>query len=147
MSSNTNLTESNQSKADLQRQYRGKEGEGFAELRQAIREVTEGQVDLAKRHETLTIAAQKIREFSRQNEELRRQLNSASDSSWGAQGGQTRGAWQGEAAAVPYAHDYGFNAPGNNFSTAQYSGQYYPGNAAPTDTNYLRGHPGQGRGI
>lgn len=54
MSSNTNLTESHQSKAGLQRQYREKEAEGFAELQQAIREVTEGQVDLAKRHETLT---------------------------------------------------------------------------------------------
>ncbi|KAG1760427.1 hypothetical protein EDD22DRAFT_848492 [Suillus occidentalis] len=163
MSTNTNFTETHQSKADLQRQYREKEGEGFAELQQAIREVTEGQVDLAKRHETLTKGMSKIRELSRQNEELRRQLNRASDSSWGAQGGlpgfrthydakqhtggQTRGAWPGEAAAVPYAQDYGFDALGNNFSTAQYPAQYYPGNAAPSDTNYLRGHPGQGRGI
>jgi hypothetical protein len=54
MSSNTNFPESHQSKAEQQRQYRGKEGEGFAELQQAIREVTEGKVDLAKRHETLT---------------------------------------------------------------------------------------------
>jgi hypothetical protein len=53
MPSNTNFPEMHQSKADLQRIYRGKEGEGFAELQQAIREVTEGKVDLAKRHETL----------------------------------------------------------------------------------------------
>lgn len=111
MSSNTNFTESHQSKADLQRQYREKEGEGFAELQQAIREVTEGQVALAKRHETLTTATQKIRELSRQNEELRRQL---------------------------------MYAP---FSTAQYPAQYYPGNAAPSGTNYLGGYPGQGRGV
>lgn len=54
MSSKTNFPESPQSKADLQRQYREKEGEGFAELQQAIREVTEGKVDPAKRYETLT---------------------------------------------------------------------------------------------
>lgn len=72
------------------RQYREKEEEGFIELQQAIRKVTGGKVDVDKRLETLTKAAQEIRELSRQNEELRRQLNRISDSSWGAQGGQTR---------------------------------------------------------
>lgn len=93
MSFNSNITESPQSKAEQQRLYREKEGEGFADLQQAIREVTAGMVDPAKRHETLTAAAQKIRELTRQNEELRRQLNGVPHSSWGAQGGQTYGAW------------------------------------------------------
>ncbi|KAG2156875.1 uncharacterized protein EDB93DRAFT_1101291 [Suillus bovinus] len=139
MSFNANSPESHQSKADLQRQYRENQGEGFAELQQAIRDVTDGRVDPAKRHEILiagmqsfllifdqlthdTPAAQKIREFSRLNEELRRQLNSMlqSQSSWGAQG--------------PYAPV--------NFSTAQYSNQYYPDHAAQSDPNFFGGYPG-----
>ncbi|KAG2038357.1 hypothetical protein BDR03DRAFT_1009834 [Suillus americanus] len=161
MSFNANFPETPQSKANLQRIYREKEGEGFTELQQAIREVTDGKVDLAKRHETLTkgmsvysdgiqlpnphSAAQKIRELSRQNEELRRQLNRAPDSSWGAQGGQTHVAWPG-TTAIPYATQSGFGAMGNNFSAAQYPAQYYPNNTAPSNTNFSRGYPGQGRG-
>lgn len=145
MSFNANFPETPQSKANLQRIYREKEGEGFTELQQAIREVTDGKVDLAKRHETLTKAAQKIRELSRQNEELRRQLNRAPDSSWGAQGGQTHVAWPG-TTAIPYATQSGFGAMGNNFSAAQYPAQYYPNNTAPSNTNFSRGYPGQGRG-
>jgi hypothetical protein len=145
MPSNTNFPEMHQSKADLQRIYRGKEGEGFAELQQAIREVTEGKVDLAKRHETLMKAAQKIRELNRQNEELRRQLNKSS-SPRGGQGGQTHGAWSGGTTATPYAPVSGYGALGNNFSAAQYPAQYYPGNVVPSDPNFLQGYPGQGRG-
>jgi hypothetical protein len=112
---------------------------------------------------THTPAAQKIRELSRQNEELRRQLNGVSYSSMGAQGAlpdcwahsnakqhtgsQTRGAWPGGATAMPYAPDVGFGTVGNNFSTAQYPAQYYTGDAAPSDTNFWRGYPGQGRGV
>ncbi|KAG2134828.1 hypothetical protein DEU56DRAFT_405188 [Suillus clintonianus] len=99
----SNPTESHQSKAEMQRLYREKEGEGFTELQMAIREVTRGNVDLVKRHETLTkgmsnhsvdvqspnphsSAAQKIRELHRQNDELRRQLNMIADSSRGPPG-------------------------------------------------------------
>ncbi|KAG1851917.1 hypothetical protein F4604DRAFT_1301819 [Suillus subluteus] len=162
MSFSANYPETPQSKADLQRIYREKEGEGFAELQQAIREVTDGKVDPTKRHEILTKAAQKIRELNRQNEELLRQLNRAPDSSRGAQGalndcwtlsnakqhtgGQTHGTWPGGTTAIPYATQPGFGAMGNNFGTAQYPAQYYPGNAA-SNTNFSRGYPGQGRGI
>ncbi|KAG1798987.1 uncharacterized protein HD556DRAFT_1305833 [Suillus plorans] len=166
MSFNSNFIESPQSKADQQRLYREKEGEGFADLQLAIREVTAGRVDPAKRHETLKAGMSihsKIRELSRQNEELRRQLNGVPHSSWGAQGalpgywthsdakqhtgGQTHGAWSGGTTAIPYVPESSFGAPGNNFSSAQYPDQYYSGNAALPDTNYLRGYPGQGRGI
>ncbi|KAG1834797.1 hypothetical protein EV424DRAFT_1341129 [Suillus variegatus] len=142
MSFNSNFTESPQSKAEQQRLYREKEGEGFADLQQAIREVTAGM---------------KIRELYSQNEELRRQLNGVPHSSWGAQGalpgywthsdakqhtgGQIHGAWPGGTTAIPYVPESSFGAPGNNFSSAQYPDQYYSGNAALPDMNYLRGYP------
>lgn len=129
---NSNSPETHQSKADLQRIYREKEADGFAELQDVIRQVTDGRIDPAKRHETLTKAAQKIRELSLQNEQLREQLNRISN----PQGGQ---AWPGGAGP-------GFGAPGNNFNTMQYP-QYYPNNAAPSNTNFGRGYPGQGRGV
>ncbi|KAG1729254.1 hypothetical protein EDB19DRAFT_1743975 [Suillus lakei] len=94
-----------------------------------------------------TPAAQNIRELNRQNEELRRQLNIISDSSRGAQGGQTHGAWSGGATAIPHTPDFGFSTLGNGFSTAQYATQYYPDNAALSNTNFSRGYPGQDRGI
>lgn len=147
MSSNTNYPETQQSKADLQRIYREKEAEGFAELQQAIREVTDGKVDPAKRYETLTKAAQKIRELSCQNKEMRRQLNTAPNSSWGAQGSQTHGVWPGGTTTSPYPPVSGYGALGNNFSTTQYPTQYYPDNAALSNPNFLRGYPGQGRGV
>jgi hypothetical protein len=55
MASNSNFpdTHKSNSKAISQRQYREKEGEGFAELQQAICEVTGGQDEPEKRHDIL----------------------------------------------------------------------------------------------
>ncbi|KAG1862433.1 hypothetical protein C8R48DRAFT_673237 [Suillus tomentosus] len=148
MSFNSNFTESPQSKAEQQRLYREKEGEGFADLQQAIREVTAGMVDPAKRHETLTAGIKSESSIVR--------MKSYADNSTESlirrgerkhTGGQTHGAWPGGTTAIPYVPESSFGAPGNNFSSPQYPDQYYPGNAALPDMNYLRGYPGQGRGI
>ncbi|KAG1834799.1 hypothetical protein EV424DRAFT_1551989 [Suillus variegatus] len=73
-------TESPQSKADLQRLYREKEGEGFADLQQAIREVTAGMVDPVKRHETLT-AGMLIHSLHRKSESSLVRMKSYADNS------------------------------------------------------------------
>ncbi|KAG1748327.1 uncharacterized protein EDB91DRAFT_1334581 [Suillus paluster] len=142
----SNSPDSQQNKAISQRQYRGKEVEGFVELQLVIREVTGGRDVPVKRHETLTKAAQKIRELKHQNDELRRQLSiMIPDPSRGALGGQVPGAGPGGATVNPYAP--GFSAWEIDSSTAQYPAQPYFDNAEVSEFNLPHGYPEQGSGI
>ncbi|KAG1748326.1 uncharacterized protein EDB91DRAFT_1245034 [Suillus paluster] len=66
---------SKQKKSIQQRQYRDKEVDSFAELREAIREVTDDQETPGTRHETLSKAAQYIRQLSWMNLRLHQHLS------------------------------------------------------------------------
>ncbi|KAG1729253.1 hypothetical protein EDB19DRAFT_1743964 [Suillus lakei] len=64
-----------QNKSTQQKQYRDREVDSFAELREAIREVTDDQEAPRTKYETLSKAAQHIRQLSMMNLRLHQQLH------------------------------------------------------------------------
>ncbi|KAG2081738.1 uncharacterized protein F5147DRAFT_243361 [Suillus discolor] len=63
-----------QNKSTQQKQYRDRETDGFAELRDAIRESTDDQEAPKTKYETLSKAAQHIRQLNLMNLKLQQQL-------------------------------------------------------------------------
>ncbi|KAG1798986.1 uncharacterized protein HD556DRAFT_1349785 [Suillus plorans] len=63
-----------QNKSTQQKQYRDRETDGFAELREAIRESTDDQEAPKTKYETLSKAAQHIRQLNLMNLKLQQQL-------------------------------------------------------------------------
>ncbi|KAG2142082.1 hypothetical protein BD769DRAFT_1689457 [Suillus cothurnatus] len=69
-----------QSKSTQQKQYRDREVDSFADLREAIREMTDNQEAPRTKYETLSKAAQYLRQLNLMNQKLQQQLHALKSS-------------------------------------------------------------------
>ncbi|KAG1851916.1 hypothetical protein F4604DRAFT_1933852 [Suillus subluteus] len=69
-----------QSKSTQQKQYRDREVDSFADLREAIREMTDNQETPKTKYDTLSKAAQYIRQLNLMNQKLQQQLHTLKSS-------------------------------------------------------------------
>ncbi|KAG1846085.1 hypothetical protein DFJ58DRAFT_799786 [Suillus subalutaceus] len=95
-----------QSKSTQQKQYRDREVDSFADLREAIREMTDNQETPKTKYDTLSKAAQYIRQLSLMNQKLQRQLHTLRSSRMNEEGSMMT---QNPTAQAP-ATSLGWNA-------------------------------------